>query len=83
MTSAEMKMAAKLLSMASGHYGNHGCNDLELDNTDENWALVEAMEASLIDEEDVRQRRPSGGRIFVNDWMLMHYLSTRLWAEAM
>lgn len=82
-TSAEMRAAARLLSIASEHYGNHGCNDFELDNTDENWGLVEAMEASLIDEEDARQRRPRAGRIVVSDWLLMRYLATRLHAEVL
>jgi hypothetical protein len=82
MTEAEAVLAANLLELASDKFSNHGCNDLELPNDDEHWAIVVAAHAwggtRLVDMPD---RPPNGRQIVTYDWLVMSYLAHRLAPE--
>lgn len=71
----ERRLAAELLSRASDEFSNHGCNDLKLDNTDENWALVSEM------EDEPGERPALGKKIVTYDWLAMNNLAKKLAAE--
>ena len=82
MTKNERKLAAEMLELASAEFSNHGCNDLELENTDENWAMIEAMEDWNGSRPEDRNERPRGNKkIFTNDWFVMSYLANLLTKE--
>lgn len=82
----EAKFLAFLLELASGKFSNHGCNDFPIENTDENWALLERMEAYNLrcSVEEVRERgdteeRPAADKeINLMDWFLMDYLAHKV-----
>lgn len=75
----EYELAAKLLDMASDEFSNHGCNDFELPNTPENYALVESMELWNVSEsgEEPNEVNVSedGQTIYTMDWYIMSYLA--------
>lgn len=75
-TLAQRELAARLLDIACQRFAEHGCNDFYLDNTDENWALIEDAEAWNGD--DYRSERPPPDqKIHASDFFLMGYLSDR------
>lgn len=89
MTKLEKKLAAQLLEIASDEFGNHGCNDFPMPNTDENWALMVRMEEDnvglpweQIPDEDKAKRPPLDRDIYFQDSWLMSYLSRMLEKEA-
>lgn len=83
MTDAERVLAANLLDLASEKFANHGCNDLELPNDDEHWAIVVAMhEWNGTDEEDMPRRPEAGQTIYTDDFFVMSYLAHRIAPEA-
>lgn len=75
LTPAELAAAALLLDQAAELYSNHGCNDLELPNTDANWALANAVAEE--NRMDLLRRPPLDRPILTQDWMVMQYLSKR------
>jgi len=87
LTPNEAEHAADLLSAYADELGNHGCNDYEIDNTDENWALVESAEAwnrgVTVEEwrksDDAYTRPSKNKKIVAMDWFLAGYLSFRLY----
>jgi hypothetical protein len=82
MTPTERALAARCLIEAAETFSNHGCNDLRLPNTDENWFLIEAMEDwAKIDKPDRRSRPPPWKDIVTEDWLMMKYLASRLEAD--
>ncbi len=75
----ESALAARLLRMASDEFGRHGCSGFDLPNTDENWALVEAVEKrNKTPAMDMPTRPPKGTPIISDGWRLMAYLAHRL-----
>lgn len=84
LTKVKMLLASKMLKEASSQFGNHGCNDFALDNTDENWQLVCDMEDwNGTPEEDRGTRPPKNKKIMTQDFFLMSYLSAFLAKETM
>ena len=77
----ELKLAARLLRLAADEFSNHGCNDLDIPNTDENWSLVCAMEAEANFEERA-PRPPLGRSITTIDFMVMRHLADCMDPEA-
>lgn len=78
-TPLEARYAAELLDLAADQFSNHGCNDYELENTDENWRLVQEMEARNGDSPEYRSRRPAQNKtIYTQDFCLMRYLAHKL-----
>lgn len=76
MTRHEMALAVKVLVRAADEFSNHGCSDLRLKNTDDNWALVVAMETwNRTLPEDFPERPPNGEDIITEDWFVMSYLA--------
>lgn len=74
-----LKLASELLDIASDSFSNHGCNDHEIDNTPENWALLVAMEQrnDPTFSEDISEihHLSRDGKIVVSDWFLMWFLA--------
>lgn len=81
MTRNELSLAGKLLRMAADKFGNHGCNDFELENTDENWQLIVAMRIWNGDPENTGKRPALHKKIRTDDWYVMAYLAHRLSEE--
>jgi len=82
MTKTERKLAGEMLRLAADEFGNHGCNDMELENTDENWAMIIAMHDYNGSPPEDRDERPKGKKkIFTQDYFLMGYLSSLLTKE--
>jgi hypothetical protein len=75
-TVAVLKLAARLLEMAGDEFGNHGCNDMELENTEENWAILVAYEAwndPNWDGEMYHGIHDGGKTVAAQDYALMGY----------
>lgn len=72
---AMLVVGADLLKMAVEKISNSGCNDFCLDNTPENYALIEAMLAWS----DIPLEKPdvisNGKEIITYDWLLMSFLA--------
>jgi hypothetical protein len=90
LTDNEMRHVGKMLDEYSDELSNHGCNDYELDNTQDNWDMVERMNAwnekTTVEEwrksGDARKRPKSGHKIVITDWFLAAYLAARARGEA-
>ena len=79
LTAAELRLAAMLLEMAGEQFSNHGCNDLKIENTPENAAVVRACDLAGGWDEDVElPATQDGATIYANDADLMRYLAGRL-----
>ena len=76
LTSAEASLLLHFLKDLSDKYGNAGCNDIELDNTDENWQIV--ANAYEFDSVTDSEERDKGGKIHAFDFMLCDYLATAI-----
>lgn len=89
LTKNELDHIAELLGKASDSFGNHGCNDYSVPNTDENWEMWEKMEAknvSLSVEEWRKHKdynpRPTDEELYLYDWWVMSYLADRAAEES-
>lgn len=90
LTANEMQHVGKMLDEYSDELGNHGCNDYELDNTQENWNMVERMyawnEETTVERwrksADAHKRPKSGQKIVIMDWFLVAYLAACARGEA-
>ena len=71
----EYAILASLLEMAHDEFSNHGCNYYELENTPENYALVEAMNKWNSDDPEDQEVQIYNNKIIVMDWFLMAYFS--------
>jgi hypothetical protein len=87
-TKQQLALAAELMAQAADQFANHGCNDLPLDNTDENWSLVTAYEEfnqgkpwSRIADDD-KPSRPERGPIYANDSAFMSWFAHLLKKES-
>lgn len=80
LTPAEARMAATLLDLASDAFSNNTCNDLWMDDTPENRAMIASMQIHMDPSDtDVEEVAPqSDGRLITTDWCMMVYLSGRL-----
>lgn len=67
--------------MAADEFSNHGCNDMELENTDENWAIIVAMDDWNGTKPEDRNERPKGNKIFTSDCFVMSYLASLMEKE--
>lgn len=75
MTKNEIKIAAELLNKASDAFSKHGCNDFDIPNTLENRMLVRNMQIALNENVSLNIR---GGKIWVQDWIMMAYLADKM-----
>jgi len=76
MTELERKLIAKLLTMASEEFSNHGCNDFHL-LRDGGLTEAEAAEVQLALVRDGVADEPSSGA-YTCDWMLMTWLAKKV-----
>lgn len=75
-TKHKLALAAKLLEEASDEFGNHSCNDYQLENTDENWKLIcEAEQWNNPRQKDMEPRPPLNKKIDTADFFIMSYLA--------
>jgi len=80
----EIDVLRVLLEEASDALSNNYCNDLDLPNTDEHWALHEAAMAESSGEtiEEWRkssgETRPKGKKIYTYDWIMLNYLKDKI-----
>lgn len=67
---------AEVLEYASDMLSNRICNDFTMENTDENWDLVLAMEAYNGTSPEDHPERPEDRSqpIYVMDWFVLSYL---------
>jgi hypothetical protein len=83
LSTTEKHVAGQLLDAAADEFSNHGCNDLILDNTDENWQLIQDMHAwNRTPPADLPERPAPDEKIWTNDWFVMRFLSVKLLKEA-
>jgi hypothetical protein len=79
--SVEARIAAEMLELAADEFGNHGCNDFELDNTPENLAFVKRLIAAGDYPEDEPNLSGDGTKIYLMDWLIMGYCADVLKGE--
>jgi len=82
MKSNYLKLASKLLKLASSEFSNNGCNDFYLDDNKENRDIVWQMYEEGFDEEafDIEDHLHKG-KLIVPDWLLMIFISKKLGEE--
>ncbi len=78
MINGEFALAGLLLDHAADEFSNHGCNDMEIENTPENLQVVRRMIAASDYPEDEPKIVNDGRHICIYDWMMMRYLSEKL-----
>ena len=78
LTDAEAQVASKLLKKASALFSQVECNDLVLENTEANYALVRAMYVADGQEGECPPYDPYAEDLHTHDWWMMLYLSERL-----
>jgi hypothetical protein len=69
-----LKLISGFLEELNRIQANAGCNDFILDNTDENWALVEEVQKYHLDTRDWSQRPPKNKPIYAMDMLITSYL---------
>lgn len=74
---AEATMLLKFLDDLGDKYSYAGCNDLMIDNTDENWRMVNNAELCVYVDEEERER-PTGSRICTTDFVVCGYIATNI-----
>lgn len=77
LTDTEVKILADLLEMAHQEFSNHGCNDYPLENTDENWELIQNVDKNVCDE-PTYESRPTDKKLYGTDWILMIYFQNKI-----
>lgn len=87
LTKNELKLISELLKLASDEFSNHGCNDLEIPNTEENKQLLIDMINWNGDEYEIEEEIPEIQKckkkmLFTHDSFLMSYLAARCEEEA-
>ena len=78
LTPHERQVLAHLLEMAAERYGNHTCNDYEMNNTDENWALLRASYEPPAGDGYEEDRPPPGEKLYAQDFVLMSYFAAKI-----
>lgn len=76
LTRAEAEQLVHFLDDLSDKYGNAGCNDYDLDNTDENWALWQ--EAYKDDPDRDMERPPLKQKLFCADFIIVEHLKAKV-----
>lgn len=77
----ELEMASKLLDEYSDVLGDRICNDHWIEDTDENWELIDKINkwnSSNPKEWDSREDLSSKDGLYIPNYMLPSYLSYRL-----
>ncbi len=74
-TKAEIEVMRRLLELAFDKFSDHGCNDMELEDTPEMRAVVTGV---LDEDEEVIIYED---KILTGDHRLMHYLAERCQEE--
>lgn len=76
MNSTEKAMLLKFLDNLSDHMGNAGCNDLDLENTPDNYELVAAAEKYCAEQNKEEPRPPHvyKNKICTTDFIVLSYL---------
>jgi hypothetical protein len=86
MTHAEKKILADLLDRAADEYASHGCNDLELPNTQEVVDLLNAIEQDNVgpgrEPEEVFVYDPTETQLIYTDFSVMRYFAAKFRKEA-
>jgi len=73
LSKAETEQLVQFLDDLSDKYGNAGCNDHPLDNTDENWALYQE-----VNKDDPEERPPLKDKLFFYDFILVEHLKAKI-----
>jgi hypothetical protein len=73
----EKMLAADLLEKAGEKFGNHGCNDYDMPNTDQAYQLLVDFHKWNGDPQDTPER-PTGPTIHTSDFIIMYALAARL-----
>lgn len=84
LSKSELLLISKLLKLASGQFSNHGCNDLKIDNNEENKQILCSM---LIynkdyDANEIEEILSKQGPLYTNDSVIMSYFASRCQEEA-
>ena len=78
----EKKVLLDFLDQLSDHQSTAGCNDMVLENTDENWDLVvKAEDWNGLAEEEAQERPDKGEKIYTMDTIILGYLKSLLEKE--
>lgn len=78
----EKRVLLEFIDQLSDYQSNAGCNDFELDNTDENWDLVvKAEDWNGIVGEEPLERPDKGEKIYTMDCVILGYLKSLLEKE--
>lgn len=68
----------RLLETFADEFANHGCNDFEMENTDENWDLVLRVRQWSNDSEPAPVRPPPNKLITIDDWIMARYFADHM-----
>jgi len=77
MTRVEKELCSKILSLAATHFSGHICNDYILEDSKENRELLEKVN-KWSQPNNPEQIRESGGKLYIDDWLLMKYLAKQI-----
>lgn len=77
LTKSELKQLIKFLENYGEDLGNAGCNDLILDNTPENRAMVKAAMKDQCDE-DWDDTDTKNKKFYSTDFIVLGYLNSKL-----
>lgn len=82
LTVFERGVFAKIVEQASDDMSNNGCNDVEVEVTEENYLAVVALIHKVANDPDDVQRLMSrarpGSTIILTDWILLSLLKRML-----
>ena len=77
LTDSEAKQLSAFLADLSEKYGNAGCNDYWMENTDENWYIWKEIYKDIDDYKD--EKRPNRKqKISCSDFMVVEYLKGKI-----
>lgn len=74
MTKLEKELLLKFLDDLNEKYGCAGCNDYDLPNTDEGWAIYQEIKEGS----SLKNRPPESVPLLVMDFQVLNYLRDKL-----
>lgn len=79
LTDNEIKLLKEFLDQLHEHMGNSGCNDFNLENTDENWKMLQEIDDKEgVPEEDRWERPKLNKKLCSNDFGVLSYLENKM-----
>ena len=74
----ELDLLCQFMEQLSDRFGNDGCNDMSFPNTEENRALLHAVNTWLDPAEDPIPEVYKGNVLYGSNWIVLDYIRDKI-----